>query len=296
LRRSYLPPLLLLSTIWGASYMFIKVGVRDFSPAALVELRLLCASAVLVTAIAARRGLRTIRPALAPGAFVGVVGMALPFLLISWGETHVDSGVAGVATASVPIFVALLALWFAPSERSSGPRVVGLVVGLGGVGVIAGVHPDGGWWAVAGALAVVLAAFTYAISSLFIQRNVGVGRLELAVTSVVWGAVAMLPFALARLPDSVGWKPLVSVVVLGVLGTGFAQLIVNQLIAEHGAARTMLVNYLLPCFALFFGVTILDESLTVAKVAGLVLILAGVTLASGLVGGRVLRDVTAETG
>jgi drug/metabolite transporter (DMT)-like permease len=296
LRRSYLPPLLLLSAIWGASYMFIKVGVRDFSPAALVELRLLCASAVLVAAITARRGLRTIRPALAPGAFVGLVGMALPFLLISWGETHVDSGVAGVATASVPIFVALLALWFAPSERSSGARVVGLVVGLAGVGVIAGVHPDGGWWAVAGTLAVVLAAFTYAISSLFIQRNVGVGRLELAVASVVCGAVAMLPFALTRLPDSVGWKPLVSVVVLGVVGTGFAQLIVNQLIAEHGAARTMLVNYLLPCFALFFGVTILDESLTVGKVAGLVLILAGVALASGLVGRRVLRNVPAETG
>ncbi len=296
MRRSYLPPLLLLSAIWGASYMFIKVGVRDFSPASLVELRLLCASAVLVAAIAARRGLSTIRPAFAPGAFVGVVGMALPYLLISWGETQVDSGVAGVATASVPIFVALLALWFAPSERSSRARVVGLVVGLAGVGVIAGVHPDGGWWAVAGALAVVLAAFTYAISSLFIQRNVGVGRLELGVTSVVWGAVAMLPFALARLPDSVGWKPLASVVVLGVLGTGFAQLIVNQLIAEHGAARTMLVNYLLPCFALFFGVIILGESLTVAKVAGLALILAGVTLASGLVGRRVLRNVPAETG
>ncbi len=119
MRRSYLPALLLLSAIWGASYMFIKVGVRDFSPASLVELRLLCASAVLVAAIAARRGLSTIRPAFAPGAFVGVVGMALPYLLISWGETHVDSGVAGVATASVPIFVALLALWFAPSERSS---------------------------------------------------------------------------------------------------------------------------------------------------------------------------------
>ncbi len=70
----------------------------------------------------------------------------------------------------------------------------------------------------------------------------------------------------------------------------------NQLIAEHGAARTMLVNYLLPCFALFFGVIILGESLTVAKVAGLALILAGVTLASGLVGRRVLRNVPAETG
>jgi drug/metabolite transporter (DMT)-like permease len=282
-RRSYLPPLLLLSAIWGSSYMFIKVGVRDFSPAAMVELRLLLAGLVLVSFAAARRGVRDVRQALAPGAFVGVVGMALPFLLISWGETHVDSGVAAIANSTVPIFVAVLALRFAASERASGLRLVGLAVGLAGVGVVAGVHPAGGWWAVAGALAVVVASLCYAVSSLYIQRSLVVGGLELATASVLWGAVAMLPFALARLPDSVGWKPLASVAVLGVVGTGLAQLIVNQLIGEHGPARTMLVNYLLPGFALLYGATILGEALTGAKVAGLALILAGVTLASGLV-------------
>jgi drug/metabolite transporter (DMT)-like permease len=281
--RSYLPPLLLLSAIWGSSYMFIKVGVRDFSPAAMVELRLLLAGLVLVSFAAARRGLRDIRPALTPGAFVGVVGMALPFLLISWGETHVDSGVAAIANSTVPIFVAVLALRFAASERSSGLRMVGLAVGLAGVGVVAGVHPAGGWWAVAGALAVVVASLCYAVSSLYIQRSLVVGGLELATASVLWGGVAMLPFALARLPDSVGWKPLASVAVLGIVGTGLAQLIVNRLIGEHGPARTMLVNYLLPGFALLYGATILGEPLTGAKVAGLALILAGVTLASGLV-------------
>jgi drug/metabolite transporter (DMT)-like permease len=282
-RRSYLPPLLLLSAIWGSSYMFIKVGVRDFSPAAMVELRLLLAGLVLVSFVAARRSVRDVRPALAPGAFVGVVGMALPFLLISWGETHVDSGVAAIANSTVPIFVAVLALRYAASERSSGLRMVGLAVGLAGVGVVAGIHPAGGWWAVAGALAVVVASLCYAVSSLYIQRSLVVGGLELATTSVLWGAVAMLPFALVRLPDSVGWKPLASVAVLGVVGTGLAQLIVNRLIGEHGPARTMLVNYLLPGFALLYGATILGEPLTAAKVAGLALILAGVTLASGLV-------------
>jgi drug/metabolite transporter (DMT)-like permease len=281
--RSYLPPLLLLSAIWGSSYMFIKVGVRDFSPAAMVELRLLLAGLVLVSFAAARRGLRDIGPALTPGAFVGVVGMALPFLLISWGETHVDSGVAAIANSTVPIFVAVLALRFAASERSSGLRMVGLAVGLAGVGVVAGVHPAGGWWAVAGALAVVVASLCYAVSSLYIQRSLVVGGLELATASVLWGALAMLPFALARLPGSVGWKPLASVAVLGIVGTGLAQLIVNRLIGEHGPARTMLVNYLLPGFALLYGATILGEPLTGAKVAGLALILAGVTLASGLV-------------
>jgi drug/metabolite transporter (DMT)-like permease len=209
--------------------------------------------------------------------------MAVPFLLISWGETHIDSGVAAVANSSVPIFVALLALRFAASERSSGLRVVGLLVGLAGVGVVTGVHPNGGWWAIVGALAVVLASLCYAISSLYIQRSLVVGGLELATASVLCGAVAMLPFALTDLPDSVGWKPLASVVVLGVVGTGLAQLLVNRLIGEHGPAKSMLVNYLLPGFALLYGATILGEPLTVAKVGGLALILVGVTLASGLV-------------
>jgi drug/metabolite transporter (DMT)-like permease len=92
----------------------------------------------------------------------------------------------------------------------------------------------------------------------------------------------MLPFALARLPDEVGWKPLASVVVLGVVATGLAQLLVNRLIALHGSARTMLVNYLLPGFALVYGVALLGEPLTAAKLGGLALILFGVTLASGL--------------
>jgi drug/metabolite transporter (DMT)-like permease len=281
--RSYVPLLLLLSAIWGSSYMFIKVGVRDFSPAALVELRLLLAGAVLVAFAVGRRNLRAVRPALRPGAFVGAVGMALPFLLISWGETHVDSGVAAVANSSVPIFVALLALRFASGERSSGLRVVGLAVGLAGVAVVAGVHPEGGWWSVAGALAVVLASLCYAVSSLYIQRSLVVGGLELATASVVWGAALMLPLALVRLPDSVGWKSLASVAVLGIVGTGLAQLIVNRLIGQYGPARAMLVNYLLPGFALLYGATILGEPLTGAKVGGLALILVGVTLASGLV-------------
>ena len=128
--------------------MFIKVGLRDFAPAMLVDLRLALAAVVLIGFAAARRRTRQLRAALAPGAFVGIVGMALPFLLITWGETRIDSGIAGVANASVPIFVALLALRFAPTERVQGLRLFGLAVGLGGVAVVSGVHPSGGLRAV----------------------------------------------------------------------------------------------------------------------------------------------------
>lgn len=263
--------------------MFIKVGIRDFAPATLVEFRLALAATVLIAFVASRGRARGLRRALRPGAVVGIVGMAVPFLLISWGETHIDSGIAGVANASVPIFVALLALWFAPSERAQGLRLAGLGVGLAGVAVVSGVHPRGGAWAVVGTLAVVLASLCYAVSALYIQRRLGVGGPELAAASTLCGAVVMLPFALVRLPGQVGWKPLASVIVLGVVATGIATLISNRLIGAHGPARAMLVNYLLPAFALLYGVSILGEPLTIAEVLGLGLILTGVTLASGAV-------------
>ena len=288
----YVAPLLLLSAIWGSSYMFIKVGVRDLSPATLVDVRLALAAAVLIAFVTLRGTARRLRRAAAPGAFVGIVGMALPFLLISWGETHIDSGIAGVANASVPIFVALLALRFAPSERLYGLRLFGLTVGIAGVAVVSGVHPRGGIWAVVGALAVVLSSLCYAVSSLYVQRHVGVGGPELAATSTLCGAIAMLPFAAVRVPDHVGWKPLASVAVLGIVGTGFATIVANRLIGAHGSARAMLVNYLIPGFALMYGVTILGEPLTVAEVLGLALILTGVTLASGVV--RLPRRAVAE--
>lgn len=261
--------------------MFIKVGLRDLAPAALVDLRLGFAAAVLVAFVVARGRARNLRAALAPGAVVGIVGMAAPFLLISWGETHIDSGIAGVANASVPIFVTLLALRFAPSERLHGLRLAGLAVGLGGVAVVSGVHPAGGAWAVVGTLAVVLSSLFYAVSSLYVQRRIAVGGPELAATSTLCGAIVMAPFGLARIPAHVGWKPLASVAVLGLVATGLATLLANRLIGSHGSARAMLVNYLIPAFALVYGVALLGEPVTTPEVLGLALILAGVTLASG---------------
>lgn len=281
--RAYLPPLLLLSAIWGASYMFIKVALRDFASATLVDIRLLLAAAVLVAFVLVRGEMARLRRAIAPGAFVGIVGMAIPFLLITWGETRIDSSVAAVANASVPIFVALLALRFAPSERASDLRVIGLAVGLAGVAVVTGVHPSGGWSAVVGTLAVVLASVCYAASSLFVQRRVAVGGVALGAASVLWGALVLLPFALIHLPHHVGWKSGGSLLALGVVATGLATVVVNALIAVHGPARTMLVNYMLPGFALIYGVTLLGEDITAAEIAGLALILVGVTLAAGIV-------------
>jgi drug/metabolite transporter (DMT)-like permease len=134
--RAYVPLLLVLAAIWGASYLFIKVAVRDLEPAVMTSARMLIAAPLLIGFLAVRGGPRTalsqVAGAWRPGLVYGVVNGALPFTLIAWGEQHVDSGVAAIANASVPIFVAILAIWFKPSERSTGLRLAGIVLGRPG--------------------------------------------------------------------------------------------------------------------------------------------------------------------
>jgi drug/metabolite transporter (DMT)-like permease len=287
--RAYVPLLLLLAAIWGASFMFIKVADREIEPTTMMAGRLLVASVFLLAFLTARLGWRTatveLRGVWREGLVLGVVNAAIPFTLIAWGEKHVDSGVAAIANASMPIFVALFALKFQRSERVSGARLVGVVVGLAGVAVLAGVHPRGGSWAVAGTLAVVLASVAYAGGSLYGQRLVaGTTALVIATASMIGGALVLLPFGLAQLPDSVpGWKPLASVVALGFFGTSVGQLIYYRLLESDGSSRASLVTYLLPVTALIYGVTLLGEPLTVQELAGLVLILGGVAIGSGAV-------------
>jgi drug/metabolite transporter (DMT)-like permease len=288
--RGYVPLMLLIAAIWGASYLFIKVAVDELSPALMVLLRLVLASAVLVGYLAAREGpapaLRQLRAAAPTGLVLGLINAAIPFTLIAWGELHVDSGVAAIANATVPIFTVLLAIRFLPSERASGLRLAGVGLGLVGVGILVGVNPRGGWWAVAGGLAVVVASLSYAGGGLFVQRRLDrFSTPVLATASILGATVIVLPFGLATLPDRVpGWKALASVAALGIAGTGFAQLVYYRLVRDYGSARSSLVTYLLPPTALIYGVVLLDEPLTIPELAGLGLILVGVAFGSGLLG------------
>jgi drug/metabolite transporter (DMT)-like permease len=285
--RSYAPLLFVLAAIWGSSYLFIKVGVRDFEPTVLMTLRLLIGGLILLGFLAAREGggeaIAAVAGAWRPGLVVGTINGAIPFTLIAWGETHVDSGVAAIANASVPIFVALLAIKFNPGERATGMKLVGILIGVVGVGVIAGVHPEGGGWAVLGTLAVVLASFCYAASGLYGQRALGnVTGPVLATASMLYGGLVLVPFALFQLPgDAPGWKSVASLLGLAVLGTAVAQLILFRVLKLFGAARLSLVTYLIPAFALLYGSVILDEPLRPSMLIGLGLILGGVALGSG---------------
>jgi drug/metabolite transporter (DMT)-like permease len=285
--RGYVPLLLIVAGIWGASYLFIKVAVREIEPTAMMDLRLILASAVLVPFLVMRLGASgAVAELKATGwgaVILGISNMAFPFVLIAWGEKHIDSGVAAIANATVPLFVALLAIRFNPSERVRGLRLVGVFLGLAGVGVLTGLHPEGGWWGVAGTLAVVVASLSYASANLFTQhRFPKTSPLVITTASCLAASLVLLPFALAQLPDHMpSWKALASVAALGIAGTALALLFFYAMLNRYGASRASLVTYLLPPFALAYGVIFLDERMTLNALLGLALILAGVALGSG---------------
>ncbi len=285
----YAPMLLLLAAVWGASYLFIKVAVDEIEPAPMMAARTLLAAAVLfgylVTRMGAGRAVSELRASWRHALVLGFLNAAIPFWLIAWGEKHIDSGLAAVIQASVPLFNALLVLRFLPHERLSRTRALGLAIGIVGVAVVTGIHPNGGGLAVVGTLAIVASSLSYAGAGVYGQRAVsGTAGPVLATGSMLVGGLILLPFALFQLPSAApGWEATGSVLALSLLGTAFAQLILFRMLALHGSARLSLVTYLMPGFALFYGAILLDEGIRLATVLGLVLILGGVALASGKV-------------
>jgi drug/metabolite transporter (DMT)-like permease len=301
--RSYVWGISFLAAVWGASYLFIKVAVEDIEPAPMMFFRTAFAALLLLPVVLARAGVREglaqVRGAWRTGLALGAVNAAIPFTLIAWGEKHVDSGVAAIVNATVPLFVVLLAIRFRPSERATGARLAGILLGLVGVAVLAGAQPEGGWWAIAGTMAVVLSSISYAVASLYGAARAGqVAAPVLATAGMTGAALLLLPFAIVQFPDAMpGWKAIASVAALTVGGTALAQLVLFRMLRLHGSARTSLVTYLMPPMALLYGALLLDEPITAAAVAGLALILPGVALGSGRLrlGQRASADAPAAT-
>jgi drug/metabolite transporter (DMT)-like permease len=276
--------LLILGAIWGASYLFIKIGVRDLSPAMVAWARIALAALVLVPlaqrsgALAAARG-----SGLGWLCAVGVIQVAAPFFLIGAAEEEIDSGLAGILVASAPLFTALLAIRFDQEERSSGWRLVGILLGLAGVAVLLGVDLNGSTAELLGGAAVLLAGLGYAVGGFLVKRRLAaVPPIGLAAWVMLASSLVLLPVALATAPGSApGIGPVAAVAVLGVLGTGIAFAIFYDLMGSVGPARTFIVTYLAPGFAVAYGALFLDELITASTIAGLVLILGGSYLAAG---------------
>lgn len=266
-----------LAAIWGASYLFIEIALRDMAPAVVAWARIVLAAVILVP-LAARRGqLRLPGASLVMVAILSAAQVGVPFLLIARGQEEISSSLAGILVASTPLFTALLAIRLDAEERSEGSRIFGVAAGLVGVGLLLGIDLSGSSAEALGGLAILLASLGYSVGGFIVKlRLPGAPPSGIAAWVMVTSSVLLLPFAVLSRPDEMpGVGPLAALAVLGLVGTGVAFAIFYALLARVGPARTFVITYLAPAFAVVYGAVLLDERISVATIAGLGLIVGG---------------------
>ena len=273
-----------VSVAWGIPYFFIKVAVDADVPPAFVAWSRVTLGAALLLPLALRRGALTgLRPYAVPIAAYAVTEITVPFVLIAIGEQHVSSSLAAILISSMPLILATLAWRFSPEDRPTGARLVGLFVGLAGVIALLGIDVAGKPDELLGAALVLVATVGYATAPIIVRRRLGdLDPLGPVTVSLAGSSLALLPAAIVAPPG--GTPPadaIASLVVLGVVCTAGGLVLFFNLIAEADPSRASVVTYFNPLVALVLGVSVLDEHVGVATLAGLVLILAGSWLATG---------------
>jgi len=280
-RRSLIQ-FVLLSALWGASYLFIKVALEDVSPAVVVCSRTALGALVLLPFALRAGALRGLGKRAGTVAALASVQVAGPFMLISLGEQSISSSLAAILVATAPIFTYLLAIRLDPGERVRGLGLLGVALGIGGVALLLGIDAGGGTAALAGGLMVVAASLGYALGAFYLKRRFAGDQPIGVVTATMAASAAMtLPLAAVSAPaDLPGLEALASLATLGVLGTGLAFVLFYGLIVEIGTTRSSLVAYVSPGFSVLYGVALLDEGFGPATAAGLALIVGGSWLAA----------------
>jgi drug/metabolite transporter (DMT)-like permease len=294
----------LLGFMWGSSYLFIKIGVdAGLPPFMLITLRLLIGFALLATVVAiAREPLP--RDARTYGHLIvmGAVNIAIPFSLITWAELTVDSALASILNAAVPLFVIVIAAIFLRDERITLNRVAGLAVGFVGVAILVGFNPaDVVASDMAGEIALIGSTISYAVGAVYARRNIHGLRPMIPALFQVGFALVMVtiltlvferPFEVAITPEA--WF---AVVWLGLLGSGLAYLVFFRILGRWGATRTSMVAYLLPVYGIALGALVLREPIDARILIGTALVIGGVALVNSRYGSRPLfarRAASAE--
>ncbi len=277
--------LILLAAVWGSSFAAIRVAVVEIPPMSLVAFRVIIGALVLYAVMAAR-GLRL--PSgwahWKMGFLLAFVGIGLPFFLISWGQTRVESGMAAILMAVMPLATLVLAHFFNDGDRMTWGRLFGVAIGFAGVVVLVG--PEalkglGGDFPYQAAIAG--GAFCYAFNAILTRNMLPAPMLSRATMVMVAGAVLSVVAALVLDGPTglvVGAESLWAGVYLGVLPTGLATIIYFHLIEARGATFFSFVNYLNPVFGVMWGAALLGEALTATALGALATILLGIAVAN----------------
>jgi len=275
--------LFLLATLWGPSFLFIKVAVAEIPPLTMVTVRVGLAALLLYLFLRFRGGRL-------PGfgrlwlhfAALGLLAHAIPFTLISWGEIYVDSAMAAILNGTTPLFTMLIAHYAIADERMSWKKLAGMLLGFQGLLFL--VWPaiaSGFQGSTGGILAVVLASCSYGLAMVYARRYLKtLSPLVAPTAQLVAATIYMVPLALYfERPFSLAWPSLqavASLVALAVIGTALAFVVYYKIIEVAGATYLSMVTYLLPVFGVILGVLILDEQLAWNAYVGCGLILSGV--------------------
>ena len=299
MKTRHLIQLLVLAALWGASFLFIRVGVAEFGVAPLMALRVSIGALLLVGMLVARgapaTAFATLRARALPLFIVGVLNSAAPFCLLAFAELTLSAGTSSVINATTPLWGALVAyVWL--GDRLTLLRMLGMALGFAGVVTlvwdqIATAHgaaavPVEAHGATALAAAAALgAALLYGIAANYTKRRLsGVDALTLATGSMIGSSVALVPFAIATWPATpVSASAWAAVLSLGVACTGIAYFIYFHLLSVAGPARAMTVTFIIPVFGILWGMLFLNETVSLVMLEGCAIVLVGTALATGVV-------------
>ena len=287
--RGWLVDLVLLGALWGASFLFMRIGAKEFGALPTAAVRVAIAALFLLPLLLWRGQGRELLAQWKPVMGIGVINSGLPFALFAFALLTIASGLAAVLNATVPMFGALVAwAWF--GDRPDGSRLLGLAIGFAGVAMLAsrstGLHAGAGdlsaLWAV---LACLGACLSYGIAASATRRYLlGVPALVTATGSQIGATLFLALPALwlwpAQLPSLKAWLALAA---LGIACTGLAYILFFRLIASAGPARALTVTFLVPVFAVFYGAVFLGEDITQWMLICAAVIVCGVALSAGLV-------------
>ena len=280
---------ILLAALWGASFLFMRLGTLEFGPLPTAGLRVAIASLALLPVMLSRGLWPQLRQHWKPVMICGLINSAIPFALFSFALLSISTGLSSILNATVPLFGALVA-WLWLGDKPGTSRTVGLVIGFIGVALLASgkasFKPDASGAVTAwGILACLLATISYAVAASFTRRYLsGLNSLMVATGSQIGAALGLgLPTLLmwpAQAPSLKAWGALLA---LGTLCTAVAYVLFFRLIERLGPARAITVTFTIPVFAVFYGVTLLGETVTTWMLFCGVIVLCGTALATGLV-------------
>jgi drug/metabolite transporter (DMT)-like permease len=273
---------LALTLIWGASFLFIKIGVEALAPIQVAFGRMAFGTLTLLAATVARRERLPVNGRLLAHMFVAAALLnTIPFTLFAYAEQHIPSALASIGNATVPLFTLLFALFFLPDERPTVQRTVGLVIGFAGVLVVLGawrgfaVGPD-----LTGMLLILVAAACYGLGGVYLRRNLsstGHSSLGLSAAQLLVGTLqlAVLMPLMSKVPAHLPARAVLAIFALGAFGTGIAYLLQYGLIRSSGATVASTVTYFIPLVSILLGVVLLGERLAWNAPVGAAIIIAG---------------------